>query len=205
MVLSVFAMSVSFAGAAAAEATDVTIEDKDPADDEVNINVSHADGDSNVYAIITSDNTYGQGDILVENTTAEGNNTTLTADVSNLSEGSYTAYAFAGTDDSVLPTEGGSGAIDGPAASFNVSSPETPSVENYELTVSVSGLNDGNSATVTVTNSTGAEVNSTSDVTDSTAFNLSNGTYTVESSADGLVPPPRKSRSMVATNPLISH
>ncbi|KYH27798.1 hypothetical protein HAPAU_04690 [Halalkalicoccus paucihalophilus] len=108
MVLSVFAMSAAFAGAAAADATEVTAENVDLADgSEATINVSHADGDGEVYAVISQDGTYNEGDDILVNETGnvDDQSTELNADVSGL-DGEYTVYAIATDGTLDAPAEG---------------------------------------------------------------------------------------------------
>jgi PGF-CTERM protein len=187
MVLSVFAMSASFAGAAAAQADDVEVNpdvvDLADEDTEIDVTVSHGEDDEQVaIAIADEDDEVVHSE---ESATDDGESTTLSVDVSALAEGEYTVYAEAGAEaDVAAPDEGDDigdfGDVDA-EATLTITDDEE---ETHELTVNVDGLEDDDAATVTVSDEDG-EVASQENVTDSAVFDLEDGDYTIEASAEG--------------------
>ncbi|MCL7417412.1 MAG: carboxypeptidase regulatory-like domain-containing protein [Halalkalicoccus sp.] len=173
MVLSVFAMSASFAGAVAADATGVTAENVDLADgSEATINVSHDDGDGEVYAVISQDATYNEGDDILESETenVDDGSTELPADVSGL-DGEYTVYAIATDGTLDAPTEG----------------EDLTQWSQANTTFTVSDSSNGDiSGTATDAAGDGIEGATVSvEGTDLSATTAADGSYTIENAPNG--------------------
>ncbi|MGQ3723565.1 BGTF surface domain-containing protein [Natrialba aegyptia] len=163
MVLSVVAMTASFAGAAAAV--------EDPGDSTLTVTVTDGDGNvlsgadvaierSNDAAVNATNTTNDSGQV----TFAVNNDTQydLTVNADGYQEGTDTVTPSGDTETSVALTA---------------------NTQTYDLTVNVAGLADGDSASVTVdgTEETG--------VTDSATFTgLEAGEYTIDAEADGYNP-----------------
>lgn len=190
MVLSVFAMSAAFAGAAAADVTNVEVTspedgEVDLADEsaetvEIAVNHDGAADDFVAIAIVGEDNTVISSDIG----TGDGTVTFSDIDMSDEETGEYTVYAQSVDDEDdappvedSLPEEFDEGA----SASLTIVDNSEPEPTESTLTVTA---NDGDGtniddATVTISDENG-DVVETGDTSDSSAsFELEDGSYTV--------------------------
>lgn len=187
MVLSVFAMSAAFAGGAAAAVDTVSVADVDLVDgNEATIEVTHDDGNTNVYAVIdVNDNgDYNEStDILVSEESATGTSTNLTTDVSGLDGGDYDVYAVSGTDSSVAPSDGDD--ISSASSTTFTLSDSTPT-GSISGTVTDAADEPVDGATVEVE---GTELSATTDANgDYTIDEAPDGEHTVVASTAGLAP-----------------